>query len=114
MSGWKVTNIAEIEKRSRGWIPIRDHFGGTAYGLLFSGGLGLIAAHAPAHHRGATVAAVYLVAYILQGAIALTLGLVATASGLSTALLLGVTVIGTLAILILAAAILHITRKEVS
>jgi MFS family permease len=88
--------------------------GGTAYGLLFSGGLGLIASHAPAHHRGATVSAVYLVAYILQGAIALTLGLVATASGLSTALLLGVTVIGTLAILILAAAILHTTRKEVS
>jgi predicted MFS family arabinose efflux permease len=88
--------------------------GGTAYGLLFSGGLGLIAAHAPAHHRGATVSAVYLVAYILQGAIALTLGLVATASGLSTALLLGVTVIGTLAILILAAAILLTTRKEVS
>jgi hypothetical protein len=37
----------------------------------------------------ATVAAVYLVAYVLQGAIALTLGLVATASGLGTALLLG-------------------------
>jgi MFS family permease len=88
--------------------------GGTAYGLLFSGGLGLIAAHAPAHHRGATVSAVYLVAYILQGAIALTLGLVATASGLSTALLLGVAVIGTLAVLILAAAILRTTRKEVS
>ncbi|WP_329005754.1 MFS transporter [Kribbella sp. NBC_00709] len=88
--------------------------GGTAYGLLFSGGLGLIATHAPAHHRGATVSAVYLVAYILQGAIAVTLGLVATASGLSTALLLGITVIGTLALLILAAAVLLATRKEVS
>lgn len=78
--------------------------GGTAYGLLFSGGLGLINTHAPTHHRGGTVAAVYLVAYILQGSIALTLGLVATASGLSTALLLGITVIATLALLTLAAA----------
>jgi len=33
VSGWKVTNIAEIEQRGRGWIPIRDHFGGTAYGI---------------------------------------------------------------------------------
>ena len=32
MSGWKTANIAEIEKRD-GWVPIRDHFGGTAYGI---------------------------------------------------------------------------------
>jgi MFS family permease len=78
--------------------------GGISYGLLFSGGLGLITTHAPAHHRGGTVSAVYLVAYIFQGAIALTLGLVATASGLGTALLLGVIVIGSLALLVIAAA----------
>jgi hypothetical protein len=78
--------------------------GGVSYGLLFSGGLGLITTHAPAHHRGGTVSAVYLVAYVFQGAIALTLGLVATASGLGTALLLGVIVIGSLALLVIAAA----------
>jgi MFS family permease len=77
---------------------------GVAYGLLFSGGLGLINANAPAHHRGGTIAAVYLVAYILQGAIALALGIVATASGLSTALLLGTIVIGSLGLLVLAVA----------
>jgi hypothetical protein len=33
VSGWKVTNIADIEQRSGGWIPIRDHFGGTAFGI---------------------------------------------------------------------------------
>jgi MFS family permease len=86
--------------------------GGTAYGLLFSGGLGLITTHVPTHHRGGTVAAVYLVAYILQGTIALTLGLVATASGLSTALLLGVTVIATLALLTLAAATILARRSR--
>jgi MFS family permease len=74
---------------------------GVAYGLMFSGGLGLINAHAPAHHRGGTVAAVYLVAYVLQGAIALTLGIVATASGLSTALLLGTILIGSLGLIVL-------------
>ncbi|GAA1154160.1 MFS transporter [Kribbella jejuensis] len=78
--------------------------GGISYGLLFSGGLGLITAHAPAHHRGGTVSAVYLVAYILQGAIALALGLVATASGLGTALLLGAIVISSLALLVIGAA----------
>lgn len=78
--------------------------GGISYGLLFSGGLGLITAHAPAHHRGGTVAAVYLVAYVLQGAIALALGLVATASGLGAALLLGAIVIASLALLVIAGA----------
>jgi MFS family permease len=77
--------------------------GGVSYGLLFSGGLGLITTHAPAHHRGGTVAAVYLVAYVLQGAIAVTLGLIATAAGLGTALLVGVIVIGSLALLVIAA-----------
>ncbi len=77
---------------------------GIAYGLLFSGGLGLINAQAPAHHRGGTIAAVYLVAYILQGAIALALGIVATASGLGTALLLGTIVIGSLGLLVLTVA----------
>jgi tetratricopeptide (TPR) repeat protein len=33
VSGWKVANIAQIEKRAGGWVPIRDHFGGTAYGI---------------------------------------------------------------------------------
>jgi tetratricopeptide (TPR) repeat protein len=33
VSAWKVANLAEIEQRSGGWLPIRDHFGGTAYGI---------------------------------------------------------------------------------
>jgi MFS family permease len=77
---------------------------GISYGLLFAGGLGLVATHAPAHHRGGTVSAVYLVAYVGQGTVALSLGLIATASGLSTALLIGVIAIGVLAILAFAVA----------
>jgi tetratricopeptide (TPR) repeat protein len=33
VSGWSVANIAEIERRDGGWVPIRDHFGGSAYGI---------------------------------------------------------------------------------
>jgi tetratricopeptide (TPR) repeat protein len=33
VSGWRTANIAEIEKRGNTWVPIRDHFGGTAYGI---------------------------------------------------------------------------------
>jgi MFS family permease len=83
------------------WFILTTVVGGMSYGLLFSGGLGLISTFAPAHHRGGTVAAVYLVAYVLQGTIALALGLVATASGLSAALLVGVLVIGLLALVAL-------------
>ncbi|WP_106815650.1 MFS transporter [Microbacterium timonense] len=76
-------------------------FSGAGYGLLFSGGLGLIATHAPAHHRGGTIAAVYLVAYVIQGAVALGLGAVATAAGLGTALAVGAGAISALAVLVL-------------
>ncbi|MEV8376127.1 MFS transporter [Kribbella sp. NPDC056861] len=84
--------------------------GGISYGLLFSGGLGLISTHAPAHHRGGTVAAVYLVAYVGQGVVALSLGLIATASGLSTALLIGVLAIGVLAVSTFIVATLRVVR----
>ena len=77
---------------------------GFSYGLTFSGGLGLIAAHAPAHARGGAVAAVYLLAYVLQGATALSLGLIATSSGFATALLVGALAIGVLALLSLGTA----------
>ncbi|WBQ08180.1 hypothetical protein [Kribbella sp. CA-293567] len=82
----------------------RSRRASVPYGLLFSGGLGLITTHAPARHRGGTVAAVYLVACVGQGVVALTLGLIATASGLGTALLVGVLAIGVLALLTFAVA----------
>ncbi|AYG03491.1 MFS transporter [Gryllotalpicola protaetiae] len=76
---------------------------GAAYALMFAGGLGLIGQNAPAHHRAGTISAVYLVAYILQGAAAIALGLVATASGLRTALELGAVVVSVFAIAALVA-----------
>jgi MFS family permease len=59
---------------------------GVGYGLLFLGGLGLVNRHAPAHHRAGTLSVVYTVAYLVQGVVAVLIGLEATAVGLRTAL----------------------------
>jgi MFS family permease len=69
---------------------------GAAYSLLFLGGLTLINAHAPAHHRAGTLSAIYLIGYLLMGAIALTLGMVATRHGLAGALQVGTPTIAAL------------------
>lgn len=76
---------------------------GAAYALMFSGGLALIGQNAPAHHRAGTISAVYLVAYILQGAIAIALGSIATDAGLREALDIGAAVVAVFALGALAA-----------
>jgi MFS family permease len=62
---------------------------GIGYSLLFSGGLGLINANAPANHRAGTLSAIYLVAFLTMGVFALALGAAATAWGLDAAIDLG-------------------------
>ncbi len=62
---------------------------GVGYSLLFSGGLGLINANAPASHRAGTLSAIYLVAFLTMGVFALALGAAATAWGLDAAIDLG-------------------------
>jgi cyanate permease len=47
---------------------------GIAYSLSFLGGLTLVNAAAPDRHRAASLSAFYLVAYFVQGAVALLLG----------------------------------------
>jgi MFS family permease len=74
---------------------------GTGYSLLFSGGLGMVAASAPEHRRGAVISAAYVVGYLLQAVTALGLGAVATSAGLLTAI-----EIGTLPLIALAGAAL--------
>lgn len=66
---------------------------GIGYSLLFLGGLSLINTYAPAHHRGGTFSALYLVAYLMQGFVALLLGAAATTWGLEVAIDLGSTAI---------------------
>jgi MFS family permease len=62
---------------------------GIGYSLAFTGGLNLLNAHAPPHHRGGTLSALFLIAYLIQGATALILGVVATEWGLKTSIELG-------------------------
>lgn len=76
---------------------------GAGYSLLFMGGLTLINAAAAPEHRGGTISAIYLIGYVLMGAIAMALGKAATAWGLAAALGLAAAGIGLLA---LAAALL--------
>ena len=33
MKGWTAVRLDEIPKRANGWIPVRDHFGITAFGV---------------------------------------------------------------------------------
>ena len=79
--------------------------GGVAYSFAFSGGLGLLNRVAPAHHRGATLSLLYLVAYLLQAATAIGAGALATAFGLRMAVDLAAPV---LALLCLTAVVLAV------
>jgi MFS family permease len=62
---------------------------GGAYSLLFVGGLQVISAVAPAHHRAGMLSALYLLGYLSMGALAIVLGAIATTRGLSFAVDLG-------------------------
>jgi predicted MFS family arabinose efflux permease len=73
-------------------------FTGGGYSLLYAGGLGIIAASAPAHHRAAVLSAAFTVGYLVQAVVALALGVVATAVGLLTAIELGAVVLLALAL----------------
>ncbi len=62
---------------------------GVGYSLLFLGGLEMINAAAPAQRRGGVLSALYLLAYLSLGVVALVLGAVATRFGLMLAIDLG-------------------------
>lgn len=64
-----------------GWCIV----GGIAYSFAFTGGLGLINQAAPAHHRGATLSLLYVIAYAFQAGTAIGVGALATSNGLSVA-----------------------------
>jgi hypothetical protein len=72
---------------------------GMAYSLLLLGGLSLLTARAPVTHRGATLSALFLVAYLAQAVVALLLGKVATSASLAAAVDIGVALVATLAVI---------------
>jgi predicted MFS family arabinose efflux permease len=69
---------------------------GAAYSLLFVSALEVLDTAAPARHRGGVLSAVYLLAYLSMGSVALVLGAVATARGLGPAVDLGAAAIAVL------------------
>lgn len=79
--------------------------GGVGYSFAFTGGLGLINRTAPAHHRGATLSLLYLFSYLLQAAVAIGAGALATALGLEESVEIVAPVLGLvcLAVLVLLA-----------
>ena len=72
--------------------------GGMGFSLMYSGGLGLINANAPADRRGAVLSALYSVAFAMQAAVVLLLGATATTWGLGLAVDLGAVAIAVLGI----------------
>jgi hypothetical protein len=66
------------------------------FSLLFLGGLTSITERAPVHHRAGTLSGVCLIAYLTQGAVAVGLGLLATATHLRLTLHVGAPVVALL------------------
>ncbi len=79
---------------------------GAGYSLLFLSGLEVINAAAPAQQRGGVFSALYLLAYLSMGTVALVLGAVATARGLGLAIDLGAAAIACLSLVTLVLAAL--------
>jgi hypothetical protein len=77
---------------------------GAGYSLLFLSALQVINADAPAQQRGAVLSALYLLAYLSMGMVAIVLGIVATGWGLRLAVDLGAGVIALLSLATLALA----------
>jgi hypothetical protein len=75
---------------------------GAGYSLLFLSALQVINTAATAQHRGAVLSALYLLAYLSMGMVAISLGIVATGWGLRLATDLGVGVIALLSLATLA------------
>jgi len=72
--------------------------GGIGFSLMYSGGLGLINANAPADRRAGVLSALYLVAFAMQALIVLLLGAAATTWGLGLAVDLAAVAIALLSI----------------
>jgi hypothetical protein len=77
---------------------------GAGYSLLFLSALQVINTAAPAQQRGAVLSALYLLAYLSMGMVAISLGIVATGWGLRLATDLGTGVIALLSLATLALA----------
>ena len=91
--------LVAAHERLLGVFLLASALQGAGYSLLFLGGLTIANVHAPVEHRAGTISAVYLIAYLLMGAVALVLGVVATHFGLAAAIAVGAPAITALSLL---------------
>ena len=94
-----------VERHSLPVFLLATANAGAGYSLLFLSALAIIGRAAPEQHRAGVLSAIYLLAYLSLGAVALGLGVVATKFGLAVTIDLGSFIIGglSLATLILSA-----------
>jgi predicted MFS family arabinose efflux permease len=100
--------LAAVE-RSLSLYGLAQIGAGAAYSWLLLGGLSLINGHLPVTHRAATLSALFLVAYLAQAVVALSLGEIATLYTLTTAVDIGVVTITVLALVTL---LLDLVRRK--
>lgn len=105
---------ASAEEHSLVLFSLALMFGGTAYSLLFSGGLTFLNANAPAHHRGGTLSGLFLVAYLAQGISALALGKIATLWSLRSAVDAGSALVVVLTVVAMLLALFYVTPRNTS
>jgi MFS family permease len=115
ISGGAIASIAGL---GLFWIAASEHslplfllaaaVTGVGYSGNFLGGLTLVNRHAPTHHRAGLLSSVLVIAYLMQGVAALSLGAVATGSGLQAALSTAWPAIGLLSV---AALVLVLTLR---
>jgi MFS family permease len=86
---------------------------GIGYSLLFFAGLATINAVATPQHRGGILGALYLLAYLSMGTVALVLGFVARSTTLGLAIDVGTGVIALLSLATLGYALMH-SSSEIS
>ena len=80
---------------------------GVGYSLLFFAGLAVINAAATPQHRGGILAALYLIAYLSLGSVALVLGFIARSASLGLAIDVGAGVIALLSLTTLGCALMR-------
>jgi hypothetical protein len=85
-----------VGSHSLGIFLATSAFAGAAYSMQFRAGLAVIVERAPGEHRAGILSAIYLIAYLFMGSIALSLGALATARGLKVSIDIGCVIIAVL------------------
>jgi MFS family permease len=86
--------------------------GGVGYSFAFTGGLGLLNRTALPEHRGANLSLLYLFAYLLQAAVAIGAGALATEFGLARAIDIAAPIVGILCLAAIALTLVDLAAER--